>query len=128
MPYIMLLAVVGVLVLQWTGSIPLSSVGGSMVIAVAFLSAALVVALHEAWTQKRGVVGWIVNVVVALAGAFFAAQLGGLVMVSILGLVADVNGSLARTGGAVMSAALAGGMAATVLGAWGALQIVNRWR
>lgn len=128
MPYILLYAVLGVLLLQWTGSIPPASVGGSMVIGLAFLTSALAVALHEAWTQKRGVIGWIVNVVVSFVGAFFAAQLGGLAMMSILGMVANVNGSLARTGGAVMSVALAGGMAATVLGSWGALQIVNRWR
>jgi hypothetical protein len=49
-------------------------------------------------------------------------------MVLILGLVAHVDGSLAKTGGLVMAAALAGGMVATLLGAWGALWIVNRWR
>jgi hypothetical protein len=36
--------------------------------------------------------------------------------------------SLAATGGAVMSVALAGTMVVTLLGAWGALWIVNRWR
>ena len=36
--------------------------------------------------------------------------------------------SLAATGGAVMYFALAGQMLVVLLGAWGALWIVNRWR
>ncbi|KRR14976.1 hypothetical protein [Bradyrhizobium valentinum] len=73
MQYIVLIAVIGILLLQLTGSIPLDSVGGSMVIALAFFAAALVVAIHEAWTKKRGVLGWIVNIVVSFVGAFLAA-------------------------------------------------------
>ncbi len=128
MQYITLLAVIGILLLQWTGSIPLASVGGSMVIALAFFAAALAVAVHEAWTKKRGVIGWIVNIVVTFVGAVVAAQLGGMIMVMLLGAIVDVDGSLAKTGGPVMSVALAGGIVATILGSWGALQIVNRWR
>lgn len=128
MQYITVLAVLGILVLQWTGSIPLESVGGSLVIALAFFAAALAVGVHEAWTKKRGVIGWIVNIFASFVGAFVAAQLGGMAMVVILGLVANLDGSLAKTGGPVMSVALAGGMLAAILGSWGALQIVNRWR
>jgi hypothetical protein len=128
MMYIALIAVIGILLLQLTGSIPLASVGGSMTIGLVFLAAALAVAIHEAWTRKRGALGWIVNIAVAFVGALAGANLGGMVMVLTLGLVAHVDGSLAKTGGLVMSAALAGGMVATLLGAWGALWIVNRWR
>ena len=128
MKYIAPIAVIGILFLQLTGSIPLSSVGGSMTIGLAFLVAALVVGIHEAWTKKRGVLGWIVNIVVTFVGALVAAPLGGAVMAAIIGLVVNVEGSLAKTGGLVMSVALAGGMVATLLGAWGALWIVNRWR
>lgn len=128
MPYITLVAVIGILLRQWSGSIPLSSVGGPMTIALAFFTAALAVGVHEAWTKKRGVMGWIVNIVVSFFGAFLAAQLGGVIMVTLLGLVANLEGSLAKTGGPVMSIALAGGMIAAILGSWGALQLVNRWR
>ena len=93
-----------------------------------FLVAALAVGTHEAWTKQRGVLGWIVNVVVSFIGALAGAQLGGLVLVGLIGAVMDVHGSLARMGGVAMSAALVGGMLATLLGAWGALWIVNRWR
>jgi uncharacterized membrane protein YeaQ/YmgE (transglycosylase-associated protein family) len=128
MLYIALAAVTGILLLQSTGAIPLASVGGSLTIGLCFLVAALAVGLHEAWTKKRGVLGWIVNVVVTFVGALVGAQFGGLVVVGLIGAVMDVNGSLARTGGLAMSAALAGGMLATLLGAWIALWIVNRWR
>ena len=128
MIYIALIAVIGILLLQWTGSIPLASVGGSLTVGFAYIAAALAVGIHEAWTKKRGVLGWIVNIVVSIVGVFVGAQLGGFLLVVILGLVANVDGSLAKTGGLVMSVALAGGMLFSLLGAWGALQVVNRWR
>ncbi|MBN8959877.1 MAG: hypothetical protein J0H71_02000 [Rhizobiales bacterium] len=127
MPYILLIAVIGVLLLYVSGAIPLSSVGGPMVIALAFFAAALAVAIHEAWTKRRGVLGWIVNIVSSFFGTFVAAQLGGLMMVILLSPF--VSGpSLAASGGAVMAASLVGTMAASVLGSWGTLAIVNRWR
>lgn len=128
MLYIALAAVTGILLLQSSGAIPLASVGGSLTIGFCFLVAALAVGVHEAWTKQRGVLGWIVNVIVSFVGALAGAQLGGLVLVGLIGAVMDVHGSLARTGGVAMSVALAGGMLATLLGAWAALWIVNRWR
>jgi hypothetical protein len=127
MIYIALIAVIGILLLQWTGSIPLASVGGSMTIGLAYLAAAPAVGIHEAWTKKRGVLGWLVNIVVSLVGAFLFAPLGGMAIVMILSPFMD-KPSLAATGGTVMSVALAGGMLVTLLGSWGALWIVNRWR
>jgi len=128
MKYIMPIAVIGILLLQLTGSIPLSSVGGAMVIAVAVLVGTLAVAIHEAWTKKRGVLGWIVNIVVSFVGAFLVAPLGGMVMVMLLFPFMDGSSSLAAAGGPQMSIALAGQMAITLLGSWGALWLVNRWR
>lgn len=127
MIYIAPLAVIAILLLQWTGAIPLSSVGGPMAIALVFLIAALAVAIHEAWTEKRGALGWIVNIVVSFIGAFFGAQLGGMVAVFVLSPF--MNGtSLAASGGGVMSAALVIAMGAALLGSWGALRLVKRWR
>jgi hypothetical protein len=125
MMYIALIAVAGILLLQWSGAIPLASVGGSMTIGLAYLVAALAVGLHEAWTTKRGVLGWIVNIVVSLVGAFVAAPIGGMVLGLLL---SDGSRSLAAAGGLRFSIALAGGMLVTLLGAWGALWLVNRWR
>ena len=128
MLYIALAAVIGILLLQSSDAIPLASVGGSLTIGLYLIIAALVLGLQEAWAMRRGVLGWIVNVVVTFIGALVGAQCGGLILVGLIGAVMDVHGSLARTGGVAMSAALAGGMLATLLGAWGALWIVNRWR
>lgn len=127
MKVIALIAVIGILLLQWSGSIPLSSVGGPMVIALAFAIAALAVGIHEAWTMKRGVLGWIVNIAVSLIGVFLAAQLGGMVIAILLSPFAT-GSSLAASGGGVMSVALAGVMILALAGSWAALQIVNRWR
>ena len=126
--YIMLIAVIGILLLHSTGAIPLDGVGGSIVIGLALLAAAPAVGIHEAWTKKRGVLGWIVNIVVSFVGAFVFAPIGGM----LIGLVLSpfINGaqSLAAAGGFVMYVALAGMTIVTLLGAWGGLWIVNRWR
>jgi hypothetical protein len=125
MIYIAVIAVIGILLLQSAGSIPLASVGGSMTIGFAFIAGALAVGIHEAWTKKRGVLGWIVNIVVSFLGAFIIAPIGGMVMAIML---SDGSQSLAATGGPRFSIALAGGMLVALLGAWVALSIVNRWR
>lgn len=128
MTYIVLIAVIGLLLLQWTGAVPVDSVGGALVIAAAVLVGTLAVAIHEAWTRKRGVLGWIVNIVVSCAAVLLVAPLGGAVMVTLLFPFMDGSSSLAAAGGPMMSVALAGQMAITPLGAWGALWLVNRWR
>ncbi|NPU10389.1 hypothetical protein HL667_27315 [Bradyrhizobium sp. 83012] len=130
MPYIIvLIAVIGIVVLQLTGAIPMDAVGGGLVIAAVTFAAVLSIAIHEAWTKKRGVLGWIVNIVVSLLGAFFAAQLGGpIVAVPLLMVAGDGSSSLAAAGGGVMSAALALMMIVTIAGSAGALWLVNRRR
>jgi len=128
MKTIALIAVIGILLFQASGAIPLASVGGPLTIGAAFIAAALAVGIHEAWTQKRGALGWIVNIAVSFAGALVGAQAGGFVIVMLFGLTGTMDGSIAKTGGLAMSFALAGGMLATLAGAWGALWVVNRWR
>jgi hypothetical protein len=56
-----------------------------MTLALVFLIAAVTVGIHEAWSNKRGVRGWIVSIVASLAGAFVAAEIGGMVMGTIQG-------------------------------------------
>jgi hypothetical protein len=127
MLYIVLIAVIGIVLLQASGAVPLASVGGPLTIGLAFLVAALAVGLYEAWTKRRGVLGWIVNIVVSLVGAFLIVPVAEPVIVILLSPFMT-RSSLAATGGGVMYAALAGGMLITLLGSWGALWIVNRWR
>ena len=127
MKYIALIAVIGILLLHSTGAVPLKGVGGAMTIGLALLAAAPAVGIHEAWTKERGVLGWIVNVVVSFVGVFLAAPLGGMVVILMLSPFMD-KPSLAATGGPVAYVGLAGMMLVTLLSAWGALWIINRWR
>ena len=127
MKYIALVTMAALLLLQWTDSIPQGSVGGSLVIGWILLAAAIGVGIHEAWTRKRGAVGWIVSIVVAFLGAVVAAPAGGAVMGIVLSAFATGR-SLAATGGPILSLALAGMTAIVLLCAWGALRIVDRWR
>ena len=134
MKYIAPIAVIAIVLLQFSGAVPKSSVGGPMTLAIVFLGAAVAVGIHEAWTQKRGVLGWIVSIVVALVGAFLASQLGELLFVLILmllnlvGSLAPIGSSLAATGGPLLYVSLAAMMLLMLLGSSIALRIVNRWR
>ena len=128
MKYILPISVFGILLLHSTDAIPLDGVGGSIVIGLALLVAAPAVGVHEAWTMKRNVLGWIANIIVSLVGAFFFAPVGGMIIVLVISPFMDGGGSIADAGGLVMYVALAGMMVITLLGAWGSLWIVNRWR
>lgn len=137
MKVIAAISVLAIILLQASGAVPQSSVGGPMTLAVVFFAAVLAVGIHEAWTKGRGVLGWIVNIPVALVGGFLAAEIGNLAFVVVL-IVADFTGlmglldlgggSLAATGGPLLYLALAAMMLVMLLGSWTALQIVNRWR
>ncbi len=128
MKYVVLTAVVGVIVLELSGSIPQGSVGGSMVIGFAFLAGAFALGIAEAVENRRGVLGWIVSIVVALIGAFIAAPLGGMIVAPMLSAFVDTGTSLAKSGSSVMSLALVGGLLIALAGSWGALKLVSRWR
>lgn len=127
MTYLVIIAVAAVLILQGTDSIPAGSVGGSLVIGFAFVGGALVVGIYEAIVNRRGVLGWLANIVVSFLAAFFTAQIAGVVIIMILAPFMT-GSSMAKTGGPVMSIGLALSMTATMLGAWFALQLLNRWR
>lgn len=128
MKIIVLVAVIGVLLLQASGAIPLASVGGPLTIGLVFIAAALAVGIHEAWTNGRGPLGLIVNIVLSFVGALIGAQAGGFVIVMLLGATGMMQGSIAKTGGLPMSFALVGGMLAALAGAWGAIWVVNKIR
>jgi hypothetical protein len=128
MKYITLIAVITILLLQLTGAIPESSVGGPMTLALAFLVAALAVGIHEAWSKKRGVLGWIVSIVASVVGGFLGAGFGSMVLESMLSLLLQPEGSLVATRHPLLYVSLAGMMLLTLLGSWVALRIVSRWR
>ena len=127
MKYIALTAVIAVVLLQLIGAVPQSSVGGPMALVFAFLIAALAVGIHEAWSNQRGVLGWIVSIVVALVGALLAASMSGMAMEEVL-QHANLQGSLAETQHPLLYVASAAMMLLTLLGSWIALWLVNRMR
>ena len=127
MNYIALIAVITLLLLELSGAIPQSSVGGPMTIALVFFIAALAVGLREAWLNKRGVLGWIVSIFASLVGAFVAAGIGGMVFGTIQGLL-NVEGALAETRHPLLYVSLVGMMLFALLGSWLALRIVDRMR
>ena len=127
MKYITLIAVITVVLLQFTSAIPDSSVGGPMTMALVFFTAALAFGIFEAWSKKRGVFGWIVSIAAAFVGAVVAAMLGGMAMDMILPHL-NLEGSLAATRHPMLYVTSAGMMLLTLLGSWIALWVVNRLR
>ena len=128
MKIIALISVVGIILLQLSGAVPQSSVGGPMTLALGFFAAVLAVAIHEAWTQRRGVVGWIVNIVVTLLGSFAAAEVGNLLFELVLPRMNLDGVPLAASGNYLLYVGLAAMMLLMLTGAWLALQLANRWR
>ena len=127
MRIITLVGIVGILLVDFAGAIPKSSVGGPMALLLMFFLAMLAVGLHDAWSNKRGVLGWIVSIVCSVIGGFLAVTLGGLVMETIFPLM-ELDGSLATSQHPMRYVSSAGMMALTLLGSWVALQIVNQFR
>lgn len=131
MKIIALVAVAGVILLELSGSIPKGSVGGAMALALANLAAAVAVGLHEAWAMGRGIVGWIVNVVMSIIGGVVAAVAGGTFTDALMSVAApalNIQGSLMSTRHPLLYVLLAVTMIITLTGAWLALQLVNRFR
>lgn len=127
MKVIAALAIVGILLLQISGAIPVASVGGPVVIGSSYFAAGLAVGVHEAWTNRRGPLGWIVNLLLTFLGVLLAAPIGGAALAMLLTPLSGGR-SLAAQGGPLMALALAGGMAVALASAWGVLWLVNRWR
>jgi hypothetical protein len=131
MKLIALAAVAGVILLQVSGAVPDSSVGGPMTLVFAFMLAALAAGIHEAWTMKRGVIGWIVSIFTALVGAIVAGLVVGSLVDTVMAVAAqalDLQGSLAETKHPLLYILSAAMMLLMLFGSWLALQIVNRMR
>jgi hypothetical protein len=128
MPYILLIAVAAILILQASGGIPLASGGGPLAIAAVFLIAALAVAIHEAWMKGRRLLGWLANIVIVLVGIFLAAPVAGMMVTLLVGQLFTMSTSLAATGRPPLAIALAVAMAANLLAARSALLVAERWR
>jgi hypothetical protein len=128
MMYIVLIAVIGVVLFQSIAAVPLSGIGGAMVIGWVLLIAVPAVGIHEAWTKKRGVLGWIVNIIVSLVGALLFAPIGGMILAILLSPFKGGARTLADAGGLLLLVALVGMTVVALMAAKAALWIVNRWR
>jgi hypothetical protein len=122
---ITLLAVAAMLLVEIFG--PQASVGGSMSFMLVFVLVVLAVAIYEAWSNKRGVMGWIVNL--------FASIIGGLVAVALIGMGMEallphlhLEGSLASSQHPLKYVLVAAIAIVMVLGSWMSLWAVNRLR
>lgn len=125
MKAITLLAVAAMLLVEIFG--PKASVGGSMSFMLVFVLVVLAVAIYEAWSNKRGAMGWIVNL--------FASIIGGLVAVALIGMGMEallphlhLEGSLASSQHPLKYVLVAAIAIVMVLGSWMPLWAVNRLR
>ena len=125
MKTITLLAIAAMLLLEVFGST--SSVGGSMSFMLVFVVVILAVAIYEAWSNGRGVMGWIVNL--------FASAVGGLTAVALIGMAMEaalphfhLEGSLASWQHPLKYVVVAAIALLMVLGSWIPLQVLNRLR
>jgi hypothetical protein len=128
MRIITLVGIIGILLVDFVGAIPKSSVGGPMFFLLMLFLAMLAVGLHDAWSNKRGVLGWIVSIVCSVIGGLLAVTLGGLVIMEQILPLMELDGPLAGSNHPMRYVSSAGVMALTVLGSWVVLQIVNRFR
>jgi hypothetical protein len=104
-----------------------SSVGGPITMTLILVVAMLAVGLYEAWLNRRGVLGWLVNIPASIVGglvsAFFAAEL-----LEVMMLLVPIQGSLAASQHPMLYITLAAQAILTLLGTWFALQWLNRYR
>lgn len=127
MTKIILFTVAAIVLLFVTGAITQSSVGGPLTIMLVLFVAMLAVAIHEASSNNRGPLGWIVNIIVVLIGGFLAAIFAGMGMESIIPYL-RIEGSLASSGHPFLYVAAAAMTILTLLGSWIVLQLINRFR
>jgi hypothetical protein len=126
-PYIALIAIFALLLLELSGSIPRASVGGAMTIAFVVFIAAIAVGIREAWLKKLGIGGWIVSIVVAIVGAYVGGEVSNLIFGTIQVLL-GAEGALAQTQHPLYYVWLVGMPIFTLMGSWLALRIVDRMR
>jgi hypothetical protein len=127
MRIIILIAVAAMLLLELTDALPKSSVGGPMTMLFMVLLALLAAGLYDAWSQRRGVGGWVASIVAALVGGLFGSVVASAILGSVLSQL-NLGEPLANSDHPLRYVASAGMMLLALLGAWIALQIASRWR
>jgi hypothetical protein len=121
------IAIAGIVLIDVLGGIPTSSVGGPLTLLMISVIAMLAVGVHEAWASGRGIGGWILNIILALAGGIAGAFAASLILEAMLPYL-HLEGSLATSRHPMRYVSTGGMMLLVLAGAWGALQIANRVR
>ncbi len=123
MKIIALLAVIAMLLLDLIG--PKSSVGGPLTDMLVVMIIMLSVGIYDAWSKRRGPLGWIVSIVASVIGGLVAISLVGMAMDAILTQI-HFQGRLATSHHPMRYISEAGMAIFTVLGSWIALEIMDR--
>ena len=120
------IALIDVLIREWTGLISQATPGGTVTLGLAMIVAAAAVGLHEARTQQRLPLGTIVSLIVAVGGGVIAAALSGMVLDPILRFLNldDVSATSRDPRRVVASVTM---MLHALLGAWLGLRFAHRW-
>lgn len=124
---IILIAVTAMVLLELGDAFPKSSVGGPMAMLLIVFLAVLALGLYEAWSQKRGVLGFIVSVVASVLGGFAGVEVASVIIEAMLSHL-SLGTPLAESQHPLRYIASAGMMLVTLLGSWVALQLANRFR
>ncbi len=125
MPIITLIAVTTILLLEFSDALPKSSVGGPMAMMMIVFLAVLTLGLYDAWSQKRGALGWLVSIVASVVGGFLGAAVASAILGTVLSYL-NLGVPLAESQHPLRYIASAGMMLLALLGSWIALQIVRR--
>lgn len=125
MPYITLIAIVAVVLFDFIGAIPNSSVGGPLTLMLIVFVAMVAMGIADAWSHRRGVLGWIVSLVTAIVGGFAGATVAGMVMEFIIPSL-QLDGSLAEWQHPFRYLGSAGMMILVLFGSRLGLWLVNR--
>ena len=122
---IIAIAVIAMVLIEASDALPKSSVGGPMTMMMIVLLAVVILGLYDAWSQRRGVLGWIASIFAAVVGGFLGAAVASGILGTILSYL-NLGVPLVETQHPVRYIASAGMMLLAMLGAWLALQLVGR--
>jgi hypothetical protein len=122
---IIVIAVMAMVLIDLSDSLPKSSVGGPMTMMMIVLLAVVTLGMYDAWSQKRGVLGWIASIAASVVGGFLGAAVASGILGSVLSYL-SLGVPLAETQHPLRTIASAGMMLLAMLGAWIALQFVGR--
>ena len=125
MRIIIVVAVMAMVLIDVSDALPRSSVGGPMTMMMIVLLAVLALGLYDAWSQRRGVLGWIASIAAAVVGGFLGAAVASGILGTILSYL-NLGVPLVESQHPLRYIASAGMMLLAMLGAWLALQFVGR--